>query len=126
MDALDRLRPKNPKPTGSTPGIVFIAEAWSFVTTQDRIKPIFLPKPVDVIREIGVQFSQNGALGDIEASLRRLSIAVVCGVLAAVCLGTVITLNVYLRAITRPIIYTFQFIPIAVFATLTIMGAWNL
>lgn len=101
--------------------ILLIGSGWFLVTRNERVQPLFLPKPGAVIREIKVQFSQNTVFPNVAASLRRLSIAVVSGAAAALLLGTGITLNGYIRSIVRPILYTVQFIPIAVFATLTMM-----
>jgi NitT/TauT family transport system permease protein len=101
--------------------ILLIVAGWFLVTRNERVQPLFLPKPGDVIREIKVQFSQDTVFSNVKASLLRLLIAVIIGATAAVLLGTAITLNGYIRATVTPILYTVQFIPIAVFATLTIM-----
>lgn len=106
----------------SLTSIVAIVGAWLVVTSQDQFRPLFLPKPIEVIREMVVQFFQNDIVTEIKFSLFRFSVAVVCGVFGAVLLGAAMTLNGYIRAAVRPAIYTFQFIPIAVFASLTIMA----
>src|SRR5215510_12684058 len=95
--------------------ILLIGAGWFLVTRNERVQPLFLPKPGDVIREIKVQFSQDTVFPNVQASLRRLSIAVIGGAAAAVLLGMAISLNGYFRSIIKPILYTVQFIPIAVF-----------
>lgn len=102
---------------------VFIALliAWITATGLDVVRPIFLPSPANVVRQLLV-LSQNGTLWvDLSASVYRILAGFLLATLFAMPIGLIIGAFPVWEAAIEPLVDFIRYMPVVAFVPLSIL-----
>ncbi|OHC73604.1 MAG: nitrate transport permease nrtB [Rhodospirillales bacterium RIFCSPLOWO2_12_FULL_58_28] len=100
---------------------VFLLIVWSSLTYSGFIKPLFLPAPHAVVKEMIILFVEKDFLTDVLASLSRVLFGFVLSAALAVPLGIMMGASRRWKSIFMPIIGFIRYMPAAAFIPLLIL-----
>jgi NitT/TauT family transport system permease protein len=105
--------------------VVFAAlmALWVLATTNDWVKPIFLPGPGEVWNRM-VELAKGGELwGDVRISLFRILVGFLIASAMAIPIGVLVGAYRFWEAAIEPLVDFIRYMPVVAFVPLTILWA---
>ncbi|MCA1900333.1 MAG: ABC transporter permease [Chloroflexi bacterium] len=107
-------------------GVGFIALfflAWQISTSQGWVKPIFLPSPAAVLRELAAQIQEGVLWQDVKSSVYRIMVGWMISTLIALPIGILMGTFRFFEGLFEPFIDFVRYMPAVAFVPLTILWA---
>lgn len=95
--------------------------AWTLLTVFAAVNPVFLPSPLDVVRRIGVWFSDGDLLTDVRTSFFRVVAGWALSALIAMPLGLGIGTFRGVQALLEPLTDFIRYMPAVAFVPLVML-----
>ena len=111
-----------PEVLGVATGVfLLLGLAWWGATALALVKPIFLPAPGSVLRQLAMLAQDGTLLGDLEASLYRILVGFLIASALAIPTGVIIGTFKIWEAAIEPLVDFIRYMPVVAFVPLSIL-----
>ena len=100
---------------------VVVLSLWSLLSYEGYIRPLFLPTPTSVIEETYILFTDHDLLGDMGASIYRVTVGFILAALVAIPLGVLMGSFKSIESLFTPFTAFIRYMPVAGFIPLLIL-----
>jgi NitT/TauT family transport system permease protein len=102
-------------------GLVIPLGGWALLSALGTINPVFLPGPYDVVRRVGVWFTDGDLLADVRISFFRVVAGWALSALAAMPIGLLIGTFRVVQALLEPLTDFIRYMPAVAFIPLVML-----